>query len=214
MVVLEASPGVIFTGDFQHAGVRNFAEGSLEGKLMDKFFDRVESILDEAKEDDGQLPDATMEIISMMCRFPNLHKICRFHCSTEPKRGPLRIPRNTVGFVDCCPNPPTDEAINQNHYDSYEYTAPDGSSSPQSNDDDGGELSETSSFSPEQAASTVRPIPDLFTTVCPLCNVLIQCQSRATLDEALSLHMQACESSRARLPQGASSREYCLEEKR
>lgn len=29
-VVLEASPGVIFTGDFQHAGVRNFTGASLE----------------------------------------------------------------------------------------------------------------------------------------------------------------------------------------
>lgn len=101
----------MFTGDFQHAGVRNFPEGSPEDKIMVEFFERVESIAENAFEEDADVEDRTMDMISMMCNFDDLHKICRFHCSTEPIRGPLCIPRNTIGFVDCLPNPPTEEVV-------------------------------------------------------------------------------------------------------
>lgn len=168
---------------------------------MNKFFDRIESILEEGKEDDGQLPDVTMEIISMMCKFPNLHKICRFHCSTEPLRGPLRIPRNTVGFVDCRPNPPTDTAVSQETYDINESSASNVDPSPPSTDDNN-MTSDASSTVVEASASMVRPMPPCFTTVCPLCNALIQCSSRETMDETLSLHIHACENSRARFKRG------------
>lgn len=198
LVVLEASPGVIFTGDFQHAGVRNFTEGSLESKLMTKFFDAVENILEETKQEDGQAPDATIEIISMMCKFPNLYKICRFHCSTEPIRGPLRIPRNSVGFVDCRPNPPADESQS----DKYEPVEPTQEGSDQNSDADS--VSAASSVE-DASVEDAETSPSLFTTVCPVCDALIQGPDRLTLDEALSMHLHACENSRQRFRRGATS---------
>jgi hypothetical protein len=84
---------------------------------MTDFFRRVLHITqtaeeeeEEGREHDGP-KDVTMDIISLMCNFDNLDKICRFHCSTEPLIGPLRIPRNTVGFVECLPNPPTEGVV-------------------------------------------------------------------------------------------------------
>jgi len=76
---------------------------------MLEFFDLVEGIAEATKDHEGdEAPEVIEDVISMMCSFENLDKICRFHCSTEPIRSLLRIPRNTVGFVDCFPNPPTD----------------------------------------------------------------------------------------------------------
>jgi hypothetical protein len=106
LVVLQANPGAMFTGDFPHAGVRNFPIGSEEDKLMMEFYGKIEAILEEGQENEEEHSDITKDLITMMCNFPNLNKLCRFHCSTEPTSGPLRIPRNTVGFVDCRPNPP------------------------------------------------------------------------------------------------------------
>ena len=197
LVVLEGSPGVIFTGDFQHAGVRNFTEGSIESKLMTKFFDAIENILEETKQEDERAPDAMLEIISMMCKFPNLHKICRFHCSTEPLQGPLRIPRNSVGFVDCRPNPPAEAS----HGDKYEPMSPTLDASNQSSDDD---TSSDASSADEVSVADAEMLPMLFTTVCPVCDVLIQGPCRMTLDEALSLHIDACENSRQRLRRGGT----------
>ena len=86
---------------------RNFAVGSEEDKLMKDFYTKIENIREghEGSEEEDH-PDMTRQMMEMMCNFRNLNKICRFHCSTEPTTGPLRIPRNTVGFVDCRPNPP------------------------------------------------------------------------------------------------------------
>lgn len=100
MIVIEAVPGVVFTGDFQHAGVRNFDRGTLEDKIMERLFDSVAEI----NRRDGHV----LEVVDHFCRFPNLYKICRFHCSTEPKHGALVIPRNAIGFVDCQENPPSE----------------------------------------------------------------------------------------------------------
>lgn len=111
LVVLQTSPGGMFTGDFQHAGVRNFVVGSYEDKLMMELYAKIEAILEEGEENEEDYSDTTKDIITLMCNFPNLSKICRFHCSTEPIGGPLRIPRNTVGFVDCRPNPPDSSQI-------------------------------------------------------------------------------------------------------
>lgn len=68
---------------------------------MERLFDRLHDALDNETE------DGTEEVIKMMCSFPGLNRICRFHCSTEPKGGPLEIPRNAIGFVDCKKNPPS-----------------------------------------------------------------------------------------------------------
>lgn len=131
----------------------------------------------------------------MMCKFPNLHKICRFHCSTEPVQGPLRIPRNSVGFVDCRPNPPGDDS----RRDKYEPMRPTSDASDKSSDND--TVSEASSAD-EVSVTEADPLP-LFTTVCPVCDVLIQGPDRLTLDEALSMHIHACENSRQRFRRGA-----------
>ena len=106
LVVLHTNPGVMFTGDFPHAGVRNFPVGSPEDKLMMEFYGKIEHIIEEGNEYDEDHEEVTKRMINMMCNFKGLDKLCRFHCSTEPIGGPLRIPRNTVGFVDCRPNPP------------------------------------------------------------------------------------------------------------
>ena len=199
LVVLEAKPGAMFTGDFQHAGVRNFSVGSPEDKLMIKFFDRIESIVEEANEENGDVPDVTMEMVSMMYNFPNLHKICRFHCSTEPRKGPLRIPRNTVGFVDCRPNPATDEFSDGNLDETEEQEKI------------------TSGFVPKKYFAEPSPkiqsaisaaIPATLATPCPLCNAMVQCQNQETLDETLSLHMAACQNSRIRFKRAANHQEH------
>lgn len=201
-MVLEASHGVIFTGDFQHAGVGNFMTGSPEDKLVVKFFDRIESIVEEAGHDEaGDVPDVTMEMIYMMCNFPGLYKICRFHCSTEPKRGPLRIPRNTVGFVDCRPNPPTDELLTGS--DKAAVIKDDSAKSDLITGRHRGKSS--ASLNTVKAASVVvEAPPPVVATPCPLCNAVVQCPDKATLDEALSLHMAACQNSRARFKRAAN----------
>jgi hypothetical protein len=104
LVVLEASPGVVFTGDFPHAGVRNVQIASEEDELMRDLFDEVEEIINTSK--NAKYSDIIKNVFKMMCNSPNLDKICRFHCSTEPIGGQLEIPRNTIGFVDCYPNRP------------------------------------------------------------------------------------------------------------
>lgn len=104
LVVIRGKPGVMFTGDFPHAGVRNVQVGSSEDVLMKEFFEKVDAITKESIKRPNK--EIVRNISKMMCQFPNLNQICRFHCSTEPLRGPLIIPRNTVGFVGCNPNPP------------------------------------------------------------------------------------------------------------
>jgi hypothetical protein len=109
LVVLLANPGVMFSGDFPHAGVRNFPKGSRGDKLMERLNSSIQSILDEAEEGGEEHSDTRKDIMSLMCGFKDLDKICRLHCSTEPLVDWLRIPRNTVGFVGCRPNPPEGE---------------------------------------------------------------------------------------------------------
>jgi hypothetical protein len=106
LVVLLANPGVMFSGDFPHAGVRNFPKGSRGDKLMKKLNNSIQAILDEGEEGGEEHSDTRKEIMNLMCSFKDLDKICRLHCSTEPLVDWLRIPRNTVGFVGCRPNPP------------------------------------------------------------------------------------------------------------
>eukprot|EP00934_Nitzschia_sp_Nitz4_P008329 Nitzschia sp. Nitz4//scaffold3_size479765//378541//380566//NITZ4_000160-RA/size479765-snap-gene-1.376-mRNA-1//1//CDS//3329550938//8319//frame0 len=106
LVVVEANPGVTFTGDFRHAGVRNFPVGSQEDNLMVSFCDKVDEICFQGEELEDGHDTIVKKLIEMMCGFKNLNQISRFHCSTEPSQSPLQIPRNTVGFVNCTPNPP------------------------------------------------------------------------------------------------------------
>ena len=106
LVVLQADSGCMFTGDFPHAGVRNFPHGSEEGALMKDLNNKIQEILDEGEETGEDHAETRREVVKMMCKFRNLDKICRLHYSTEPLLDWLRIPRNTVGFVDCHPNPP------------------------------------------------------------------------------------------------------------
>lgn len=198
LVVLEANPGAMFTGDFQHAGVRNFAVNSPEDKLMTKFFDRVESIVEEVRGDDddegaggGATHDVTGEMIKMMCNFPNLHKISRFHCSTEPKAGPLRIPRNTVGFVDCRPNPPADDAKDGNQDDA---------------DED--EQMVTDDYARRKSSVVVETVPATIAAPCPICGAMVQCPNQESLDQTLSLHMAVCLNSRTSFRRAASHQEH------
>eukprot|EP00980_Cylindrotheca_fusiformis_P022835 scaffold9825_cov203-Cylindrotheca_fusiformis.AAC.4 len=104
LVELEANPGVVFTGDFPHAGVRSAPVGSQEDKSMKLLFDQLEEIIANSL---GLChAEFVKKVFKMMCSFPDLDKLCRFHCSTEPLHSPLQFPRNTVGFVGCYPNDP------------------------------------------------------------------------------------------------------------
>jgi hypothetical protein len=121
LIVLQVNPGVMFTGDFPHAGVRNVQIHSHEDLLMTSFYSNVREILSEFQEDEETYEDLSERVFEMMCNFSNLNKICRFHCSTEPLDGPLEIPRNTVGFEDCYPNNP-DKLYDDKIYREQEYS--------------------------------------------------------------------------------------------
>lgn len=204
LVVLEVAPGALFTGDFQHAGVRNFPEGSPEDKIMMKFFDRVESIIENAQEEEGEDDaDITMEMISMMGSFENLDKICRFHCSTEPIRGPLRVPRNAIGFVDCLPNPPMDRVVGNRHLKRANQLVSTSSSNTRHKVVEG---NIPPPFQTTTAGSLVKFLPAHFTTLCPQCHAVVAYENEASLDEVLSQHMYACENSRTRSKRPPSPR--------
>lgn len=104
LAVVRAKPGAMFTGDFPHAGVRNVVLGSEEDRLLQKLNRRIAFVLESFSENDrlGQ----TKAIIEVLCKFPNLDKLCRLHCSTEITTGKLNIPANTIGFSGCLANPP------------------------------------------------------------------------------------------------------------
>eukprot|EP00540_Astrosyne_radiata_P000366 CAMPEP_0116838908 /NCGR_PEP_ID=MMETSP0418-20121206/9475_1 /TAXON_ID=1158023 /ORGANISM="Astrosyne radiata, Strain 13vi08-1A" /LENGTH=932 /DNA_ID=CAMNT_0004468965 /DNA_START=205 /DNA_END=3004 /DNA_ORIENTATION=+ len=109
LVVIRAESGVMFTGDFPHAGVRNISKGSEEDALMAKLNERIKAVLDGHPADDplGQ----TRAVVDVLCGFPGLIRLCRLHCSTEMLTGHLRIPPNTIGFSDCLPNPPDSRCL-------------------------------------------------------------------------------------------------------
>lgn len=98
LVVLEASVGCVFTGDFQHAGVRNVSSGSPEEKLLQELNRRIGKVLERQFENHGQ---QTSAIIEMLCQFKGLDQLCRLHCSTELLHARMTIPRNTVGYTSC-----------------------------------------------------------------------------------------------------------------
>jgi hypothetical protein len=104
LVVLRAKTGVMFTGDFPHAGVRNVKVGSKQDDLLKLLNEGIAGVLDQFSEQDrlGQ----TRAIVEVLCNFPNLDQLCRLHASTEITTGNLCIPANTIGFCDCLANPP------------------------------------------------------------------------------------------------------------
>jgi hypothetical protein len=102
LVVLGVGPGVVFTGDFPHAGVRNFSPGSDEDGLMNALNDKIDAILESNPEESSAIP-AT---IDMLCSFGGLRRICRLFCSTELLQTNMTIPRNTIGFTGCYDNLP------------------------------------------------------------------------------------------------------------
>ena len=104
LAVLKIRTGAIFTGDFNHAGVRNFAENSEEILLMDKLNAQVKAINETTYDD---LYIRTKRLAKMMSKFKGLDRLCRLHCSTKMLTGArLIVPPNTVGFEGCRPNPP------------------------------------------------------------------------------------------------------------
>ena len=104
LVVIRVAPGCMFTGDFPHAGVRNFADNTAEVTLMKELNSRIANIFEQHA---GFEPMARTEaVIDALCSFPGLDKLCRFHCSTELLHGKLTIPVNTIGFTECEPNVP------------------------------------------------------------------------------------------------------------
>jgi hypothetical protein len=102
LVVLGATPGVVFTGDFPHAGVRNFAPGSSEDSLMNKLNEKIDATLESSPEESQVIP----AIVDMLCSFGGLNRICRLFCSTELVQTKMTIPRNTIGFTGCYDNLP------------------------------------------------------------------------------------------------------------
>lgn len=101
LVVIQATPGLMFTGDLRHAGVRNESENDL-----------VESLTKKITEIMGnkELSSSVLRaIVNMLCEFKGLDRICRVHCSTRLLDGKMRMPANTVGFTECLPNSPKGE---------------------------------------------------------------------------------------------------------
>ena len=104
LVVVEAKRGVMFTGDFPHAGVRNFPAGSDEQRLMDQLKEKIAEIADRYPVHERVL--RTKATVEMMASFPGLNKLCRLHCSTRMIKGGILVPDNSVGFDGCLPNAP------------------------------------------------------------------------------------------------------------
>mmetsp|Transcript_33797 Transcript_33797/g.73241 ORF Transcript_33797/g.73241 Transcript_33797/m.73241 type:complete len:1510 (+) Transcript_33797:223-4752(+) len=104
LVVVAAAKGVVFTGDFPHAGVRNFPKRSEEQELMDLLNSKIVEINSKYPAHERLL--RTKSYVQMMCDFPNLNKLCRLHCSTEMVDGQISTPHNMIGFDGCYPNAP------------------------------------------------------------------------------------------------------------
>ena len=104
LVVVEAKRGVMFTGDFPHAGVRNFSADSEEQRLMDQLVQNIADINKRYPVHEQVL--RTKATVEMMSNFPGLNKLCRLHCSTKMIKGGILIPSNSVGFDGCLPNEP------------------------------------------------------------------------------------------------------------
>jgi hypothetical protein len=103
LVVVKAKTGVMFTGDFPHAGVRNVKVDSKEEELLKALNKRIANVLEKYPDYDRLAQ--TKAIVDVLCRFPNLDQLCRLHCSTEITTGNLSIPANTIGFCECLANP-------------------------------------------------------------------------------------------------------------
>ena len=105
LIVVEIPVGCIFTGDFLHAGVRNFSSNTPQDALMKDFNDKIAAITTMFPPHERVLRGkATLD---MMCSFRGLSRLCRLHCSTEMLEGPqICVPPNAIGFTECLPNPP------------------------------------------------------------------------------------------------------------
>lgn len=103
LVVLEVEKGVMFSGDFPHAGVRNVPQESPENDLLELLNNNISEILENKNLTQRQHLD---EIVDMLCKFPNLDKLCRLFCSTEQLDGKIKNRKNAVGFSDCLANAP------------------------------------------------------------------------------------------------------------
>lgn len=107
LVVIRAERGLMFTGDFRHAGVRNVLRQSPENGLLELLNDKISTIVgaETLQSQKEQAKRASM-VIDMLCNFPGLNKLCRFHCTTRLLDNKLKPPHNTVGFTGCFRNPP------------------------------------------------------------------------------------------------------------
>jgi hypothetical protein len=116
LVVIQAIPGLMFTGDLRHAGVRNVSESD----LVESFTEKLTEIMG-----DKELSRTVLRaIVDMLCEFKGLNRICRLHCSTRLLDSKMRIPVNTIGFTECLPNSPKGE-IELLHPNKFHLTAED-----------------------------------------------------------------------------------------
>ena len=104
LVVIQSNNGVMFTGDFPHAGVRNVVVSTPEDRLMMRLNAKIQQALNEHPPDD--LSAQAAAVVHVLQNTPGLMNICRLHCSTKMLTGNLKIPNNTVGFSGCTPNAP------------------------------------------------------------------------------------------------------------
>jgi hypothetical protein len=103
LVILQAEKGVMFTGDFPHAGVRNVPEHSPENELVELLNHKISAILQDVSLTKREHLSA---IVDMLCNFPDLNKLCRLFCSTQQLDGKIKNQRNVVCFSECFANPP------------------------------------------------------------------------------------------------------------
>lgn len=90
---------MLFTGDFPHCGVRNIENDSPESELMERFNNKINTVLKDIPARERVI--RSQKIIQMMCKFPRLDALCRIHSSTQMVDGTFRQPRNAVGFSYC-----------------------------------------------------------------------------------------------------------------
>lgn len=98
LVVLKVPNGCVFTGDFQHAGVRNVASGSPEAELLVDVNQRLGAIAEKKIASDAKKAKA---IMNMFCNFKGLDQLCRLHWSTKLRDSTMVIPRDSIGYTGC-----------------------------------------------------------------------------------------------------------------
>jgi hypothetical protein len=93
--VVQVSKGVIFTGDFPHAGAVNYDPESKEDTLTKGFHDEAQKLMTSAKKSKKKQD----ELLKLLATFQDLNKISRFFCTTIDLKADFQTTVKHVGLV-------------------------------------------------------------------------------------------------------------------